>query len=129
MRHERDKRLLSLDFHIIQFRDGAAIRFVQFHPEMGFVGPANLRFLDDERMLGGRNQQHQELHPDGDQMGAPQAASSIRQIFGHAAGMEIPVGIVDGARNGSPDIASLVWVRGHNGIVSTFVNAGMLSRT
>lgn len=108
MRHERTQRLLSMDLHIIQFPDGTAIGFVQFHPEMGFVGPANRRLLDDERMLGSRNQQYQELHPDSDQVRASQAATSIRQIFDHAAGMKIPVRIIDGARNGGSDVASLV---------------------
>src|SRR6476646_2189192 len=108
MHHERNQRLLSMDLHIIQFPDGTAISFVQFHPEMPFVDPANSRLFDDESMLVGRNQQHQELHPHSDQMGASQAAASIRQIFGHAAGMKISVGIIDGARNGSSNVASLV---------------------
>ena len=102
-----------MDLSIAEFADGAAIRFIELDTEVRIADPANRRFLDQKRTFRRRNQQQHELHAYRDDVRPAQAAPTVGEIFGHAAGMEVSVGIVDGIGDWVSDVASFVWTRCH----------------
>jgi len=107
MRHGRADSLRTMTI-ACQFTDGPAIRLVQFHAEMRVIRPTHRRLSDDERAAGGRNQQHDEFHTDGDEMRAPQTSTAVRHILSHAAGVKNAIRVIHRAGQRGPHVASFV---------------------
>ena len=105
--------VLLRDIRFPKLTDGATIHFAKLHPEVRIADPSYVRIFDYACLFRGRNQEHHELHAHRHNTCATKASATPGEIFGHAAGMEISIGVIGHAGEWRPEVASFVWMRCH----------------